>query len=154
MTQYHIRLMIRRDMDDVMEIERQAFSEPWSEDDMTSHLRQRNCIAMVAERDTRVVGFMVFLLHKDCIALANLAVADDCRRQGAGTAMIDTLKNKLTNDRRRRVMSVVSERDVTSQLFFRSQGFLAKAIHKDVFAAGCDGYEMRCDIAAMAVAKK
>ena len=60
----HIRWMIRRDMAEVLEIEREGFEFPWCEDDFIRCLRQRNCIGMVAEHDERVVGFMIYELHK------------------------------------------------------------------------------------------
>ena len=51
----HIRWMIRRDMSEVLEIEKSSFEFPWSEEDFIRCLRQRNCIGMVAEFDDRVV---------------------------------------------------------------------------------------------------
>ena len=47
----HIRWMIRRDMPEVLQIERTSFEYPWSEEDFIRCLRQRNCIGMVAEYD-------------------------------------------------------------------------------------------------------
>lgn len=43
----HIRWMIRRDMQEVLEIEKSGFEFPWSEEDFIRCLRQRNCIGMV-----------------------------------------------------------------------------------------------------------
>jgi len=40
----HIRWMIRRDMPEILEIERQSFEFPWCEEDFVRCLRQRNCI--------------------------------------------------------------------------------------------------------------
>ena len=60
----HIRWMIRRDYAEVLAIEARGFEFPWCEDDFIRCLRQRNCIGMVAERDDRVAGFMVYELHK------------------------------------------------------------------------------------------
>ena len=55
----HVRWMIRRDMHEVIAIEREAFEFPWSEEDFTRCLRQRNCIGMVAELADSVVAFMI-----------------------------------------------------------------------------------------------
>ena len=49
----HIRWMIRRDMAEVLEIERAAFEFPWFEEEFIRCLRQRNCIGMVAEHGER-----------------------------------------------------------------------------------------------------
>ncbi len=43
-----IRWMIRRDMAEVLRIERESFEYHWTEEDFLCCLRQRNCIGMVA----------------------------------------------------------------------------------------------------------
>ena len=45
----HIRWMIRRDMPEILEIEKQSFEFPWCEEDFIRCLRQRNCIGMVRQ---------------------------------------------------------------------------------------------------------
>src|SRR4029078_10231989 len=52
----HIRWMIRRDMAEVVDVERASFEFPWFEEEFIRCLRQRNCIGMVAEHAERVVG--------------------------------------------------------------------------------------------------
>ena len=81
----HIRWMIRRDMPEVLEIEERSFEFPWTEEDFIRCLRQRNCIGMVAEHDERVVGFMIYELHKTRLHLLNFCVHRDLRRRGVGT---------------------------------------------------------------------
>jgi ribosomal-protein-alanine N-acetyltransferase len=44
MLEVQIRWMIRRDMPEVLEIERQSFEFSWTEEDFLCCLRQRNCI--------------------------------------------------------------------------------------------------------------
>ena len=60
----HVRWMIRRDMNEVLGIEQAAFEYPWSDDDFTRCLRQRNCIGMVGEVADSVVAFMIYELHR------------------------------------------------------------------------------------------
>ena len=72
----HIRWMIRRDMPEVLAIESENFEFPWLEEDFIRSLRQRNCIGMIAEHDDRVVGFMIYELHKTRIHVLNFAVAE------------------------------------------------------------------------------
>ena len=91
----HIRWMIRRDLPKVLAIEEDSFEFPWGEEDFIRHLRQRDCIGMVAEHDERIVGFMVYALHKRQLRLRNLAVASDVRRRGIGTQMVGELSRIL-----------------------------------------------------------
>ncbi|TSC63806.1 MAG: ribosomal-protein-alanine N-acetyltransferase, partial [Parcubacteria group bacterium Gr01-1014_106] len=79
-----IRWMIRRDMAEVLQIERKSFDYSWTEDDFLLCLRQRNCIGNVAEWNDTVVGFMVYELHKTSLHVLNFAVAPQFRRQSVG----------------------------------------------------------------------
>lgn len=129
----HIRWMIRRDMAEVLDIETNSFEFPWSEDDFVRCLRQRNCIGMVVEQDDRVVGFMIYELHKTRLHVLNFAVAPDCRRRGVGTQMVSKLVGKLSLQRRVRVTLEVRETNLEAQLFFRTQGFRAVSVLRSYY---------------------
>ncbi len=124
----HIRWMIRRDMPEVLDVERECFEFPWLEEDFIRCLRQRNCIGMVAEYEDRVVGFMIYELHKNRIHVLNFAVAADCRRCGVGTQMVAKLIAKLSSQRRSRILLEVRETNLPAQLFFRDNGFRAVSV--------------------------
>jgi ribosomal-protein-alanine N-acetyltransferase len=129
----HIRWMIRRDMPEVLEIEKQAFEFPWSEDDFLRCLRQRNCIGMVAEFEERVVGFMIYELHKSRLHVLNFAVHHDVRHRGIGSSMIQKLVSKLSQQRRNRILLEVRETNLPAQLFFRKSGFRAISVLRDFY---------------------
>lgn len=129
----HIRWMIRRDMPEVLEIESQCFEFPWSDEDFIRCLRQRNCIGMVAEHDERVVGFMIYELHKDYLHVLNFAVHQAFRRRGVGAAMMGKLANKLSHQRRTNIALEVRETNLDAQLFFRSLGFRATTVLRDFY---------------------
>ena len=124
-TGIHIRWMIRRDMPDVLRTETESFDYAWTEEDFLRCLRQRNCIGMVAEHNDRVVGFMIYELHKNKLHILNFAVHPGYRRFGVGAQMVAKLISKLSSHRRTRITLEVRETNLGAQLFFRSQGFLA-----------------------------
>ncbi len=124
----HIRWMIRRDMPEVLDIERTSFEFPWFEEDFIRCLRQRNCIGMVAEHGERVVGFMIYELHKTRLHILNFAVAADYRRRGVGRQMIEKLIGKLSSQRRTRITLEVRETNLPAQLFFKSALFRAVTV--------------------------
>ncbi len=129
----HIRWMIRRDMAEVLEIETKSFEFPWSEQDFIRCLRQRNCIGMVAEYDERVVGFMVYELHKDQLHILNFAVHPDFNRRCVGKQMVQKLISKLSHQRRNRIILEVRETNLSAQLFFRNMGFRAITVLRDYY---------------------
>jgi ribosomal-protein-alanine N-acetyltransferase len=125
--------MIRRDMPEVLGIETSSFEFPWSEDDFIRCLRQRNCIGMVAEYDERVVGFMIYELHKNRLHILNFAVSPDFRRRGIGHSMVRKLIGKLSQQRRNRILLEIRETNLDAQLFFRDAGFRAISVLRDFY---------------------
>jgi len=125
--------MIRRDMPEVLRIEQQSFEFPWSEEDFIRCLRQRNCIGMVAEYDQRVVGFMIYELHKSRLHILNFAVSPDCQRHGIASQMVAKLVSKLSSQRRNRILLEVRETNLQAQLFFRNVGFRAISVLRDFY---------------------
>jgi len=125
--------MIRRDMAEVLQIEDRSFEFSWSEEDFIRCLRQRNCIGMVAEHNERVVGFMIYELHRNRLHVLNFAVHPDFRRRQIGTQMLRKLVSKLSPQRRSRIMLEVRETNLDAQLFFREAGFRAVSLLRDFY---------------------
>jgi [ribosomal protein S18]-alanine N-acetyltransferase len=129
----HIRWMIRRDMPEVLAIERESFEFPWFEEDFVRCLRQRNCIGMVAEHGDRVVAFMIYELHKSRLHILNFAVANRMRMQGIGRQMAEKLMGKLSSQHRTTITLEVRETNLAAQLFFRSLGFRATNVLRSYY---------------------
>ena len=129
----HIRWMIRRDMPEVLEIEQSSFEFPWTEEDFIRCLRQRNCIGMVAEYDEKVVGFMIYELHRDQLHVLNFSVGPEVRRRGIGSQMIAKLVGKLSQQRRDQITLEIRETNLAAQVFFRNIGFRAISVLRDYY---------------------
>ena len=129
----HIRWMIRRDMQSVLDIEERSFEFPWSEDEFIRCLRQRNCIGMVAQKNEEVVGFMIYELHKNRLHILNFAVHPEFRRQNIGSSMVEKLVSKLSYQRRSRIMLEVRETNLPAQLFFKDLGFKAVSVLREFY---------------------
>jgi ribosomal-protein-alanine N-acetyltransferase len=139
----HIRWMIRRDMPEVLAAELASFEYAWTEDDFLRCLRQRNCIGMVAEADDRVVGFMIYELHRTRLHVLNFAVHPKARRTGIGRQMVNKLVNKLSTHRRQKITLAVRERNLEAQQFFRGHEFKATRVLRQYYEdSGEDAFQM------------
>lgn len=133
----HIRWMIRRDMAEVIDIERGSFEFPWFEEDFRKVMKLKNVIGMVAEISPvpfksdnygPVVGFFIYELHKTRLHVLNFAVSYAVRRQTVGRQMIEKLVGKLSYQRRTRITLEVRETNLPAQLFFKAMGFRAVTV--------------------------
>ena len=144
----HIRWMIRRDMPEVLQTEQESFEFAWTEEDFLRCLRQRNCIGMVAEQGEKVVGFMIYELHKNKLHILNFAVQPSCRRLGVGAQMTAKLVSKLSSHRRTRITLEVRETNLGAQLFFRGQNFRAVRVLRGFYDdSGEDAFLMQYRLA-------
>lgn len=158
----NVRWIIRRDLPEVMEIERSSFEFPWSEADFLDCLRERNCIGHVAEfrpdygdykpefGDDKIVGFCIYELLKGELHILNFAVHQDHRRRGVGSALVDKLAKKLSQQGRNAITLEVRETNLDAQRFFRSVGFKAVGVIRDYYEdTQEDAYQMDYWTAAM-----
>jgi ribosomal-protein-alanine N-acetyltransferase len=140
----HIRWMIRRDMPEVLQTEQASFDFAWTEEDFLRCLRQRNCIGMVAEMGEKVIGFMIYELHKAKLHILNFAVHPRHRRAGVGSQMVAKLISKLSSHRRTKITLEVRETNLAAQLFFRSQIFRAVRVLRGYYEdSGEDAFLMQ-----------
>ncbi len=119
--------MAQRDLREVLQIENGSFEFPWSELDFTTCLKERNCMGMVSCHNNIIIGYMIYTMNNTFISLVNLAIHPDYRRMKIGSEMIIKLTNKLSQ-RRKRVSLSIRESNLSGQLFFRRNGFLATSI--------------------------
>ncbi len=134
-----IRWIFQHDTPEVMAIEEASFPHPWTEAEMVGVLKQRFAIGMVAEQPGGgpVLGYMIYILQPTSLEVINFAVAPDLRRRGIGRQLIKRLTDKLSSQRRDRIWFETSERNLTGQLFLRSQGFKCVSVLNNAYE-GCD----------------
>lgn len=79
----------------VAEMERQCFSDPWSEKSVASELDNPLSLWLIAEADGVVAGYVGSQTVLDSADMMNLAVSQDFRRQGIGEQLVNCLTDAL-----------------------------------------------------------
>lgn len=134
-----MRWMIKRDMEEVEQIEQLSFAVPWTSDDFISAMRRRNVVGQVMEVDQEIViGFVIYEIHKYTFRIVNIAVHPDDRRVGAGRRMVKKLIEKLDYSHRNLISAEVMETNLSAQLFFKSMGFWCEAITTEHYENSSD----------------
>ena len=136
---FYIRWMLKRDMARVLEID-SAYGCELTEERYVSFLRRINSIGMVAEYRDKVVGFMVYELHKDRLDVLRLAVDSELQGCGIGSALIEKLISKLSIDRRSEIVFHVRESNINGQKFLKRRHFVA-SVEREYFDDGADAYK-------------
>ncbi len=87
---YTIVPMDRSHINDIVALEKASFSAPWSHAMVEEELFNPTASFLVAQReDGRVLGYAGLHVVLDEGYIANIAVAEDCRRMGVAGALLD-----------------------------------------------------------------
>jgi ribosomal-protein-alanine N-acetyltransferase len=96
----HLERMSTHDLNEVMAIERDSFSSPWSREGFRQEVINRErSLSLVARIEDNVVGYGVAWIVADEIYIGNLAVHRLHRRKGIGELLLRSLlKEGLARD--------------------------------------------------------
>jgi len=120
------------DLDDVLAIEVESFTSPWTRDMYLAELQNVGVSYCYLARDEsgRVLGFCSFWRVLDELHINNLAVAGAYRRQGIGTALMTYVLNEGPRlGARRATLEVRRSNDVARQLYERL-GFSSAGVRR------------------------
>jgi ribosomal-protein-alanine N-acetyltransferase len=123
-TKIQVRLMLRRDMPQVLAIESCNTETRFSEAIIKECLDKPNHSVLVGEIDNTIHGYMIYELCDTSFELITLAIAPQFRRQGYGTMMIDKMKRKLRLEVRSEIICELRESNLDGQLFLKKCGFV------------------------------
>lgn len=91
MQQLTFREMMPTDADMVAALEAQCFATPWSRESFWREAANKFTCYLLALAGARLVGYAGFWVAADEAQITNVAVAPDCRGQGAGTQLLAAL---------------------------------------------------------------
>ena len=126
--------MEARDIPALAALERACFSEPWSERSFKHQLDSDTARILAAERDGRIIGLAGLLHVLDEGAIANIAVAPDCRRQGVGRALLRALLALAGELDLASVTLEVRESNLPAQALYLGEGFKPLGIRRGFYA--------------------
>ena len=125
-----VRGMTIEDGAAVAEMEHQSFSDAWSEKAVLETLRQPTALCLVAEKAGRRVGYLLAYQAADEIEIARVAVVEEVKRQGVGTALMKKLQEEGTQRKARKILLDVREKNHMAQAFYEKIGFKEDGIRK------------------------
>jgi len=154
---FDVHYLIRRNMDQVMQIERLCFGpHAWTEDDFLDELRNRRVIGHVAHMANdadMVVGYVLKLLSSKRVTITNLAVHPEWQQSGIGTLLLHHASCGMGQNGRNELVAVVRESNLPAQLFMQKHGLLCEEIrHQQYATCDEDAYVFRLRFGDMAIA--
>jgi ribosomal-protein-alanine N-acetyltransferase len=144
------RRMRAADLPRVMEIERAAFTHPWSEELVRRELEHEFSTVLLATPGDGggAVGFAITWLVHDELHVLNVAVAPEARRRGVAQALLDEAEGRARAMGARVAMLEVRRSNAPAIALYRSRGYRDVAVRPRYYAEdGEDALVMDKDLA-------
>ena len=132
------RRMRESDLPRVMEIERAAFSHPWSEDLVRRELSHEFSTVLLATGPPAagegVLGFAIVWLVHDELHVLNVAVAPEARRRGVARALLAEVEGRALDDGAARATLEVRRSNTPAIELYRSLGYVEVGVRPRYYA--------------------
>ena len=117
----------------VAALEKQCFSDPWSENSVASELENPLSLWLIAEEDGAVCGYVGSQTVLDETDMMNIAVRPDCRRKGIAAALIAELVSRLKARGSRVLRLEVRESNFSAIALYEALGFTQLGLRKNYY---------------------
>ena len=132
---YSLRAMELSDLDQVMEIERQAFVEPWARGCFEYEILVLDASELtVAVSHGSILGYTVAWFLEDEVHLANVAVEKRFRGLGIVRTLVEAVMNRAVEENAERVVLEVRRSNVEAQRLYETLGFVPSGVRKNYYA--------------------
>ena len=84
-----LREMMIEDFDQVLEIEKESFSDPWSREGLFSFWSKKNTLFFSVEQAGKILGYCGLMYVLDEADVLSIAVRPENRREGIGHFLLD-----------------------------------------------------------------
>ena len=121
-------------LDDVLDIEKVSFPEPWSRRLFQQEIRHDSSVFIVMKASDKIVGYGGFWQVLDEAHITNLAIVPERRRIGLGSVLLGRLLEMAHEKGTRRATLEVRETNVAAINLYRKFGFEAVAVRKNYYA--------------------
>ena len=125
-----------QDLDGVLEVEAESFTNPWTRDMYSWELQNRSVchILLVRTADCRVAGFCAFWLVFDEIHINNVAVRPGLRAQGIGTTLVRRVLEEAQRLGARRAMLEVRASNDRARRLYERLGFYVAGVRRNYYS--------------------
>jgi len=122
-------------IDAIMEIEKEAYPEPWTTGMFRDEMRSKRSYFYVAFLDGELVGYSGFWLVLDEAHITSVTVAANCRGAGYGREQLMHLLGVGEEKDVRSYTLEVRESNVSARKLYESAGFYPVSLRKGYYAS-------------------
>jgi ribosomal-protein-alanine N-acetyltransferase len=124
-----------RDLNTIEQIERSSYPTPWSRSMFAGELAKPSsiCLGAVNADTNQLVGYLIISRYVDAWHVMNIAIADDYRRRGIATRLMERLFEVTSGDGRRGYTLEVRVSNEAAIRLYEGLGFRARGVRRGYY---------------------
>jgi len=134
MSEFRFSSLIERDIPQIIKIEHDCYTNPWSAESFRQLLRDHATFSTVAIRSgTLLAGYLVYSIVTDELHILNLAISTAFKRKGLATMMLLHLHQLALLHGCQKAFLEVRESNRAAQSLYNKFGYLPISKRKDYY---------------------
>ena len=123
---------------DIVELEKQCFSEPWSENALAEELDNNCAVFFIAIINNKLAGYMG--MHNICSQgyITNIAVFEQYRKKGIASSLIERIINYAVNNNMEFISLEVRKSNIQAISLYDKYEFKQMGIRKNFYKKPCE----------------
>jgi ribosomal-protein-alanine N-acetyltransferase len=124
-----------RDLSAIEEIERTSYPTPWSRSMFAGELAKPSsiCLGAIESETNQLVGYLIISRYVDAWHVMNIAIANDFRRRGIATRLMERLFELTSGDGRRGYTLEVRVSNEAAIHLYEGLGFKARGVRRGYY---------------------
>ena len=128
-----IRKMREEDLADVARLEKEIFSDPWSENAIRESMGQSQTLLLSALDEGVLVGYLIVYYVLEDGEIARIAVESDSRRKGVASRLLKELAFICADNGVNKLLLDVRESNESAKAFYEKKGFVLDGVRKNYY---------------------
>ena len=137
-----IREVTESDLAVLLQIEKECYSQPWSQQQFVQELRNPVASLLLGEIENRIVGYICYWLIDGEMEILNLATAPKVRRKGVAAQLMDEAFSRCEAKNLSTAWLEVRAANHPAMTLYRRSGFKSSGIRKGYYRDGEDAIVM------------
>ena len=129
-----VREMTMDDVDGVFEVEKNCFEDFWSKQSFIDEVKNSNARYLVAEKDSKIVGYIGIWLIIDEGHITNVAVHSDYRGLKIGNELLKEMVKLCKQNKIVAMTLEVRRSNLVAQNLYKKYGFKMAGVRKEYYS--------------------
>ncbi len=129
-----IRKMTELDIDEIMKVERDSFTLPWSKESYLNELKNLLATYLLCDCEGEVAGYGGIWVVLDEAHITNVAVARQFRRCGMGRVLMQNLEKHAREKNALRILLEVRPSNEAALKMYQGLGYVATGLRQAYYS--------------------